>query len=106
MGGAERITPPVDLGTLARDTEREFEAASEIRPLMPGCAVPWLMVTCDELRQMPLTSRDGYVLSLIDGCLTVEMIVDLASLSADETLGALAKLLKLGAIELRDRSSR
>jgi hypothetical protein len=101
MGGAERIKLRGDLGKL-REREHEFEdATTETRPLVPACAVAWLVVTCNELRQMPLTNVDGFVLSLVDGRSTVEMIIDIAGLKSDETIGVLAKLVGLGAIELQ-----
>ena len=40
-----RDTIPTDLRAFARQSEREFEAASsDIRPIVPLHAVPWLEV--------------------------------------------------------------
>jgi hypothetical protein len=64
--------------------------------------VPWLVLTPDEVRGMPLDRRTGFVLSLIDGRCTVQMILDMAALPEDETLSIFAKLLMLKVIELRD----
>ncbi|MGH7294475.1 MAG: hypothetical protein ACRELB_06070 [Polyangiaceae bacterium] len=94
---------PVDLRQAARDSEREIEVtASDVRPLVPLHAVPWLIVTYDALRTMPLDSRAGFVVSRIDGQCTVEVLLDLCGLREDETLRILAALVRLGAIELHD----
>jgi hypothetical protein len=100
---SDRITRPDDLSGLARDTEREFTAAtSDIRRVVPLAAVPWLLATHEQLLALPLDSRAGFVLSLIDGRCTVEMILDIAGLPEDEAIGILDNLRELGAIELND----
>jgi hypothetical protein len=94
----------VDLRGAARDSERELELeapASEIRPTVPSWAVPWLLVTVDELRELPLDPRTAYLVSLIDGRCSVEVISDIAG-NAEEVNALVARLLELGAIELRD----
>jgi hypothetical protein len=53
------------------------------------------------LCELPLDHRAGYVVSLIDGRSTVEMIVDIAMLPEGEALMILGDLRRLGAIELR-----
>ena len=103
VGSNDRITPAVDLSRAARDSERELEAPdSTVRMVLPAAAVPWLLVTYDELRRLPLDSRDGFVLSLIDGRCTIEMILDIAAMPEDAVTEVLHRLLQLGAIELRD----
>lgn len=104
MGSSNRITIPVDLTRAARDSAREFKAAdSDVRPLIPLQAVPWLVMTYDELRALPLDSRAGFVISCVDGRCTVEMLLDVGGMPEDETLTILGELLRLGAIELRGR---
>jgi hypothetical protein len=81
----------------------EVEATtSDIRPIISMHSVPWLVVTHEELRRLPLDSRAGFVVSLIDGRCTVEMLLDIASLPEDEVISLLGQLSRLGAIELRD----
>ena len=47
---SDRITRPDDLSDLARDTEREFTAAtSDIRRVVPLSSVPWLIATHEQL---------------------------------------------------------
>jgi hypothetical protein len=100
---SDRITRPDDLSGLARDTEREFTAASsDVRRVVPLAAVPWLIATHEQLLTLPLDSRAGFVLSLIDGRCTVEMILDIAGLPEDETIGILDNLRELGVIVLND----
>ncbi len=101
---SDRITPAMDLSRAALDSERRFEAAgSDVRMVLPTRMVPWLVLTYDELRLLPLNSRDGFVLSLVDGRCTVEMILDIAGMPEDDVVDVLHKLAELGAIELRDR---
>jgi hypothetical protein len=92
---SDRITIP---GTVGEDDG----PASEARPILPRHAIPWLIVTFDDLRAMPLDPRDGFILSLVDGRSSIEMIIDLATLPEAETLTVLMRLLKVGAIELHD----
>lgn len=100
---SRRPTIPVDLSQAARDSERQFEAASsDIRPLVSLTAVPWLVVTCDELQKLPLHARAGFVVSLIDGQCTVEMLLDISGMREDETLEILGELVLLKAVELRE----
>jgi hypothetical protein len=106
VGNRERITIP-DLTPFGRRDELAFDAAgSEIRPVVSLRAVPWLVVTYDEVRSLALDSRDGFVLSLVDGRLSVEAILDVAGFPEDETVGILVRLVRLGVIELRDPTER
>jgi len=94
---------PADLRDFARQSDREFEAASsDIRPIVPLHAVPWLIVTMDQAKELPLDSRAGLLLSLIDGRSTVEMILDMAGLPEDEAIAVLTKMVELEVIELHD----
>jgi hypothetical protein len=108
LASRDRITIPVDMRQAARDSARGLKVAdaratdSDVRPVVPLYAVPWLVVTFDELRRMPLDSRSGFVVSRIDGQCSVEVLLDLCGLGEDETLAILAQLLRLEAIELRD----
>jgi hypothetical protein len=103
VGSSDRITLPGDLGSYARQSERQFQATgSDVRTLIPLRAVPWLVVTYDQLQTMPLYSQDAFVVSLVDGRMNVEALLDISGLQEDETLDILRKLLLLGAIELHD----
>jgi hypothetical protein len=54
------------------------------------------------LRKLPLGPGPGYLVSLMDGQSTVEVILDACVLERDEALAMIARLLQLEAIELRD----
>lgn len=87
----------------ARDSDAEFAAAgSDIRSVVSLHAVPWLLVTYDALRGLPLDPRAAFVASLVDGKCTVEMLLDVTAMPEDETLDILRELVRLGAVELRD----
>ncbi len=102
-GSGDRPTIPADLRGLARESEREFEtASSDVRPLMPLHAVPWLIMTLDQVKALPLDARAGRLLSLVDGRATIEMILDMSGIREDEAVDILARMLELGAIELHD----
>jgi hypothetical protein len=77
---------------------------SEVRPHLPLGAVPRLAITLEGLRLLPLDARAAYLLSIVDGHCTVEMLLDICetALERDEALDTLACLLQLKAIELRD----
>jgi hypothetical protein len=68
---------------------------------VPLQGVPWLLATYDRIRELPLDPRAGFLVSLIDGRSTVEMIVDGASMPEGEALAILGELIALGAIEVR-----
>ncbi|HEX8789598.1 MAG TPA: hypothetical protein VF765_01505 [Polyangiaceae bacterium] len=100
----DRITPTVDLAPLARTAEDESEASppSQVRLIALGSTVPWLMVTLDELRGLPIDPRAAYLVSLVDGQCSLEMIADIAGMERSVVAGVFAMLARLGAIELRD----
>ncbi len=107
MAGAkdDRITPAVDLASLARSSERELEVAptSEVRELAPMTVVPWLMVTLDQLRELPIDPRAAFLVSLADGQCTIETIAEVAAMPREEVAQIFATLAELGAVELRGR---
>lgn len=103
MSRPDRITIPAPAAQTARDSTGEFAAAgSDIRTIVSLIAVPWLVVTYDDLRGLPLDPRAGFVASLIDGKSTVEVLLDVSGMPEDETLEILRELVRLGAVEMRD----
>ena len=102
MTPSKRHTPP---GQPALDPDDDLAGpTSAVRPHIPLFAVPWHTMTADGLRSLPLNARTAYLLSLVDGQCTVEMVLDIcgSELDPDEALSLLAQLLDLGAVELRD----
>jgi hypothetical protein len=105
MRASQRTPVPVDFTGRRDNTALEPTApTSTRRPVgrIARSAVPWLAMTYDELRALPLDPRMAFVLSRVDGRSNVEIILDLTSLPADETLDVLDRLVELGAIELHD----
>jgi len=92
----------ITIPELARASRELAATGSEVRHLVPLHAVPWLVITYDELRGLPLDRRAGFVVSLIDGRCSVEMLLDLTGMREDETVDILRQLVGHGAIELRD----
>jgi len=98
------VTPAVDLGSFARASEREIEKAptSTVRALASPSMVPWLVVTLDQLRDLPIDPRAAYLVSLADGQCSVETIADVAGIPREDVVEIFATLVQLGAVELRD----
>lgn len=94
-------TPPDQQAVSDTDVEGP---TSKVRALVPLLGVPWLALTLEELRLLPLDARAAYLLSLVDGHCTVEMILDICvtELAPDEALAILSHLLHLGAVEVRE----
>jgi curved DNA-binding protein CbpA len=57
-----------------------------------------------DVRSLPLTPIEGFVLSRIDGSATTDEISDLTSLAAEDVRRILTKLIDLGAVEWADQS--
>ena len=98
---ANKRTPPDQEAVSDDDLDGP---TSEVRPLVLLSAVPWLAITLEGLRFLPLDARAAYLLSLVDGHCTVETILDICvpELGRDEALSILARLIQLGAVELRN----
>ena len=92
---AEMPTLPFDLSEYARDAtgEPRTESPAESGELdfdLDG--VPQLCATQDELMKAKLDHKAGFLVSLLDGISTVEMITDVAGMPRDEALAALQSL--------------
>jgi hypothetical protein len=100
----DRVTPTVDLGRFARASEGEIEKAptSNVRAPVSRSMVPQLVMSLDELRELPIDPRAAYLVSLVDGQCSLEMIADVAGTPADDVIEVFAMLVQLGAVELRD----
>ena len=62
-------------------------------------SVPKLAPGCDVTR-LPIGAREGFVLSRVDGVMTLEHIFDIAGMPRFETLRILASLLRANAIRM------
>jgi hypothetical protein len=63
--------------------------------------IPVRVVGDELLRAAPLDARAGFILFLLDGATTVENLLDLSAMPADETLALLQELQRQGIIEFR-----
>ena len=75
--------------------EREFSAL--VRPR----AIPRVVAGGAQVVGAGLDHREGFLLALIDGCLTIEALTDVSAMSSFDVLRGMAKLMRLGIIELR-----
>jgi hypothetical protein len=63
-------------------------------------AIPAISMPPEQLRNLDLDHRGGYVLSLIDGRLSVRDLIDVSDLPKADTSSLLAELLTAGALTL------
>jgi len=63
--------------------------------------VPVVRMGVRELGALSLDHRAGFVLSLVDGTMTVSTMLDLCAMPHEEALAILKTLLERGAISLR-----
>jgi hypothetical protein len=85
--------PPVASGPA---TVRKGSEPPSMLPL-----VPVVVADADHLLAAQLDGKTGFVLSLIDGVTTVESILDLSGMPAEETLGILKDLRARGIVVMR-----
>jgi len=62
--------------------------------------VPFRVVSGERLQNSMLDHREGFILSLIDGQLDIEAIVDVSGMSVDEVLEILESFRLSGVIQL------
>jgi hypothetical protein len=63
--------------------------------------VPVVQMTNDGLKRLPLDHRAGFVISLMDGSLDLDTIVDLCGMDRDEALALVRDLYESGVVEFR-----
>jgi hypothetical protein len=88
--------------TIRRPTtwEIEEEAAPTPRPRVAFTHVPRVIMTPRQVRELPLVARAGFILAHVDGTTTVQTIVDISGMDADEVLRVLDQLLVFGVISV------
>jgi hypothetical protein len=62
--------------------------------------IPILRVAMNELCVLPLDHRTGFVLSRIDGRLTIESLLDVCGMQAEEVILILDELIEFGIVSL------
>jgi hypothetical protein len=63
--------------------------------------MPVVVMTGDSLKRLPLDHRAGFILSLLDGSLDLDTIIDLCGMDRDEALGIVRDLFESGVVEFR-----
>jgi Tfp pilus assembly protein PilZ len=86
--GVTRVVPESTMVRKVRDS----------RPML--ARTPIVLVSKENLRAVPLDGRSGFLVSLIDGLTSVETLIDLSGMPADETLGLLEELRLRRIVEL------
>ena len=86
IDGADGDAEPVS-------TQREIAAAGDYFR-----CVPRLAVSARELALLPLDHREGFLVSRVDGISTVETILDVSAMPADEALEILQSLVERGVL--------
>ena len=72
----------------------------EITALLRLKAVPRLVAPNDKLLRMSIDERSGFLLSFVDGKMTIESILDVCCIEQAEAVALLLNLVKRGAIAL------
>ena len=62
---------------------------------------PVVVMASDSLKRLPLDHRAGFVISLMDGALDLETIVELCGMERDEALGLVRNLYESGVVIFR-----
>ncbi|MBX3191654.1 MAG: hypothetical protein KF819_31970 [Labilithrix sp.] len=76
------------------------DAAVAIAQKVVRHAVPKVIKRADELPGAPITHRDAFLLSLIDGRLTVQALVDVSGMPEAQMMTILERLARLGIVTL------
>jgi hypothetical protein len=62
---------------------------------------PVVVLSPDEMRRLPLDHRAGYLMSLMDGSMDLETVLDVSALPRQEALAVVRGLFEFGAIKFR-----
>ena len=106
VGSRQRITVPDALYRVARRAERDLDVGGAVRGGLLAGAVPRVLVSTDRIRELPISCREAFVLSLVDGASSVETLFDISGLSEEETAAILDKLVALGAVGIDAQGRR
>lgn len=105
----EEVEPPRRADSRSEEPAvRDFVPEREVgqggvatpRPKLPLGAVPRRRLGEDQLRQLPIDHRAGFVLAHIDGKTSIRTLLDVCGMSHDEIASVLERLVKLRAIDL------
>jgi hypothetical protein len=91
--GGDRITPSYDLSEYARAALSEEELTVDGEMELDRNAVPRVVMLRDEISQLELDHREGFLLSLIDGVSNIEALLDVCAMPEEDALITLYELL-------------
>jgi hypothetical protein len=92
---ASHVELRVDGDQEPASTQRELPAAGDYFH-----RVPRLAVSARELALLPLDHVEGFLVSRVDGKSTIETILDVCAMPADEALGILESLAERGVLAI------
>jgi hypothetical protein len=96
LRGADRVTPQAPAPD---DRQAELEV---LRSRMGSYDhVPFVLIDGQKQRELALDPRAGFLLSLMDGLLTVQEIIDVSAMSERDGLVVLYDLMSRSAVALR-----
>jgi hypothetical protein len=85
-----------------RDPYERHEPYSTLREIVPAVdyfsCVPRLAVSAQELALLPLDHREGFLVACVDGVSTIETILDVSAMPAEEALVILESLVERGVL--------
>jgi hypothetical protein len=93
---ASHVELKIDRGEDPASTQPELLAAEDY-----FLRVPHLALGERELTGLALDHREGFVLSRVDGHSTIETVLDVCAMPADEALEIISRLVERGIIALR-----
>jgi hypothetical protein len=105
LAWAESILADDPAASEARDCAercRRLLAESHLTQLGPLHRVPAVVMKRDQLRTLSLDHRAGFLLSLVDGVSSFELILDISGMARDDGLRILADLTQQRVIAVRD----
>jgi hypothetical protein len=87
-------TRPIDLAAIAREFESidELATTAEIPVDLAQDEVPHLAVPVSELADRLVNSREAFIVSLVDGVSSVEMLLDIGGVPRQEMSSVLCQL--------------
>jgi hypothetical protein len=71
-------------------------------PYAPADSIPVPVLRGAELRKLHLDRYAGFLLSLMDGVTTVEMLLDVCAMPTADAMRVLDELVRSGVVELKD----
>jgi hypothetical protein len=69
--------------------------------LVSVSGAPVVVQSAEQIKRLPLDHRAGFVLSLMDGSIDLETLIDLSMMAPEEALRLVRDLFESGVIEFR-----